>query len=146
MPAHLVGQRTPYEWQTAVAAVGQSISTLSTTVAKRRFLATLSVLPTFGMAVFEAEQIALDEFPKTIWLGISQQGLSIMKPQGSTVIKTFPFKTLSHWESTPLAISFSIVEGSSTATLPCHTPDGKKIDRLLLSYCSALSARTQSGR
>ena len=91
------------------------------------------------IANFE-EQSNFDDNDEKLWFLIKETGLQLIVPESKTLIASYSFDQISHWESSSNGIKIAVaLDDGSTSIFLCKTPSGTRINVILNLFCKLLA-------
>ncbi|KAH8377405.1 hypothetical protein KR093_005352, partial [Drosophila rubida] len=134
LPADLLPQRTPAEWQQLLLPWLEQSVQLDEKQAKLELLQQLAQQPCYGATFFAVRQLNDGTLPEQLLVAIDCQGLRLLDAQTKRLLQSHGYAQLGMWSAgrQHFHIRFGNMIGASK--LLCSTSQGHKMDDLLSSY------------
>lgn len=140
IPLQLYKQHKPKTWERDLLACYEKLEGFNSNKCKVNFLKVCEKSPTYGYTLFLVKQSHIAKAPKTLFLGVNGNGVSLFRTDDKTAItpvEALSFKALSGWASNHEHVSLTV----GKTKLNFNTSQGADICSLLKQYAFLIVAR-----
>ncbi|XP_061746210.1 unconventional myosin-VIIb-like isoform X2 [Nerophis ophidion] len=146
VPADHVLSISQDEWKKHIISSYIKQSGITVQEAKVAFLQAISSWPTFGCAFFEVKQTCESKYPRTVYLTISKQGVSLIHPKSKELLVMHQFSRISECHSVGDYFQMTVGTQARGNVFVCETAQGHTMEDLVRSYVAMYERQRQAFR
>jgi hypothetical protein len=146
IPKHLYALQKPEVWEKDFVVTHQKMKGFSELMSKQAYVKSCMKFRGYGYTFYVAKQTHLKGEPKTVFVGVNVDGVSIFKTSDKSLHETYRFAKLKSWAATSEACTFKVSKDEGKHKLAkeqvVYTTDmAEDICKLLKDYALWLAAK-----